>query len=267
MRALVMSVVLWSIGAAAAPLPSMRIEACGEHLPYGLPQPAATESRLICRFGYALEHDNLRKVPLWAAYTITPSRVLGCYPRTSGFSAEPSLPKGRRAELSDYTNSGYDRGHLVPNSDARWHMQVEDDTNVLSNAAPMDINLNRGAWKVLEDRVRVFVVERRSTMLIYAGPIFGPEDKAIGLGAVTVPSAFYKVIIDQRTRQVLAFIYPNAPIDAGRSTDLESFRVPYAEVVRQVGWVLPLPRDAVMSRAVWTTVEKTVADAKDCPIQ
>lgn len=235
----------------------MRIEACAEHLPYGIPAPVVEDSRQICRFGYALQHDNVRRVPLWTAYLLTPERALGCYPRTSGLSPEPAPPRGKRAEDSDYVNSGYDRGHMVPNNDARWHLQVEDDANVLSNTAPQNVTLNRGPWKLLEDRVRVFAVERRNPLLVYTGPIFVGEVGKIGTG-VAVPSAFYKVLVDRKTRQVLAYIYPNS----GVSGHPETFRVSYSEVVRQIGFILPLPADPVFSRATWTTIDTSVSDEK-----
>lgn len=257
MKALLASLLFVAASAFAAPLPSMKIEACTEHTPYGLPTPTVTESKQICRFGYALQHDNTKKVPLWVSYSLTPERVLGCFPRTSGFSAEPSIPKGKRAEDADYTSSGYDRGHMAPNNDMRWHLQVEDDANVLSNVAPQIPGLNRGAWKTLEDRVRAMVYERRNPILVYAGPILSEGDKIIGNGVV-VPSFFYKVLVDQKTRQVLAFIYPNEDV----SGDPETFRVPYSEVVRRTGFILPLPADPVMSRSVWTTIEKSLSDER-----
>lgn len=248
--------------AHAAPLPTMPIKACIEHTPYGVAYAVVPESKHICRFGYALQHDNRRKVPLWVSYTITPSRALGCFPRTSGFSPEPSVSVGKRAEDSDYANTGFDRGHMAPNNDMRWHIQVEDDANTLSNAAPQHITLNRGPWKILEDRVRVLTLERGNPILIYAGPIFSPTDKVIGINKVVVPSAFYKVLVDQKTKEVVSFIYPNTSV----SGDPSAFVVPYAEVVKRISFNLPVPVDAVFSTTMWNTVEKTVADAKDCPI-
>ena len=261
-RALLWVWLLVGLHSQAAPLPSMPIKACVEHTPYGLPAPAVADSKQVCRFGYALQHDNRKKVPLWVAYTITPERALGCFPRTSGFSAEPSVPAGKRAEDTDYANSGYDRGHLAPNNDMRWHMQVEDDANVLSNAAPQNANLNRGAWKMLEDRVRVLTVERKSPILVYAGPILSLDDKVIGLNKVTVPTAFYKVLVDRRTKEVVAFIYPNREV----SGDPGAFMVPYETVIAQIGFVLPLPTNPIFSTAPWNTTEKTVTDIKDCLI-
>jgi len=258
MRTFLLTLLLAASSVLAAPLPSMKIEACGEHLPYGVPSATSIDSENICRFGYALQHDNVKKVPLWVAYSLTPDRVLGCYPRTSGFSAEPSVPRGKRAEDSDYTGSGYDRGHMAPNNDMRWHMQVEDDANVLSNTAPQAPGLNRGAWKQLEDKVRAIVYERRSPVLVYSGPIFSPDSVTIGEGKVAVPASFFKVLVDQKTKQVLAYIYPNTDI----SGDPELFRVSYAEVVRQAGFILPLPSDPVMSRSTWPTVEKSLSDER-----
>lgn len=261
MRYVLAIILLFVAQAQAAPTLSLRMAVCNEHLPFGIPAPVVKDSKQICRFGYATQHDNSRKVPLWVAYTLTPEHALGCYPRTSGFSPEPSVPVGKRAEDSDYTNSGFDRGHLASNNDMRWHLQVEDDVNVLSVTAPKNITLNRGAWKMLEDRARVYAVEQWTDILIYAGPIFSPDDKTIGLNKVVVPNAFYRVLVNLKTRQVVAFIYPNA----GVSGPPDDFRVPYEEVVARIGFTLPLPEDPVMSQAMWPINAKTVTDARDCP--
>lgn len=49
---------------------------------------------------------------------------------------------------TDYTNSGYDRGHLVPNAD------YGKDTYYITNAVPMVPKFNRGVWAKHEDYLR-----------------------------------------------------------------------------------------------------------------
>lgn len=48
----------------------------------------------------------------------------------------------------DYTNSGYDKGHLVPSAD------LGCDTNYMSNMVPMAPNLNRKMWSGSEAEIR-----------------------------------------------------------------------------------------------------------------
>jgi DNA/RNA endonuclease G (NUC1) len=59
----------------------------------------------------------------------------------------------------DYTNTGYDRGHLVPNAD------LGVSTYYISNVVPMVPGFNRGIWKTSEQEIR----DRYRSKLIYKG--------------------------------------------------------------------------------------------------
>lgn len=59
----------------------------------------------------------------------------------------------------DYTNTGYDRGHLVPNAD------YGTDTYFISNAVPMVPAFNRGMWRISEQMIR----DKYKGKLIYKG--------------------------------------------------------------------------------------------------
>lgn len=48
----------------------------------------------------------------------------------------------------DYTNTGFDRGHLVPNAD------YGSDTYIISNAVPMQPKFNQGSWRKSEEFIR-----------------------------------------------------------------------------------------------------------------
>jgi DNA/RNA endonuclease G (NUC1) len=60
---------------------------------------------------------------------------------------------------NDYTNSGYDRGHLVPNAD------YGADTFIITNVVPMLSAFNRGSWKKSEKNIR----DMYKRKLIYKG--------------------------------------------------------------------------------------------------
>lgn len=94
----------------------------------------------------------------------------------------------------DYTNTGYDRGHMVPAADADDPNEMSD-TFLMTNMTPQLPSVNRVAWKNLEDRVR-------STPFkwVVTGAYYGPSPKCdvnvkcIGKKAkVPVPIFLYKV--------------------------------------------------------------------------
>src|SRR5207247_1380708 len=132
------------------------------------------------RKGFVLLHDDTRKVPLWCAYKMIPA-WLSDRPRldNSAFKPDPDLPRGSRAELSDYRNAGFDRGHMVPSDDMRRSDAIQAECFYLSNMVPQDSLLNERAWKKLEERVRGWIKESDETY-ICAGPVFGMPLKTIG---------------------------------------------------------------------------------------
>ena len=208
------------------------MEQCREHVPYGEPSTRQLDTTKVCRQGYALQHDNKAKIPIWVSYTLTPRRAVGCSARTSDWDADPAIRRGSRAEPKDYAKSGYDIGHMANNNDMRWDAQVEIESNVLSNAAPQFPSLNRGPWRQLEDQTRAWVLSRNTNILVIVGPIYDSRaPTTIGNNRVTVPKAFYKVLVDQKTKEVLVFIYP-ATATRG---DPGAFRTSLAEVQRQSG--------------------------------
>lgn len=87
----------------------------------------------------------------------------------------------------DYTNSGYDRGHMVPAANADDPNEMSD-TFLMTNMTPQLPSVNRVAWRMLEDRVR-------STPFKYVitGAYYGPNPKRIGKRGVPVPDMLYKV--------------------------------------------------------------------------
>jgi len=54
----------------------------------------------------------------------------------SDFQADLSVPGMFRARNSDYWNSGYDRGHLVPAGDIKSSQEALNQTFILSNVSP-----------------------------------------------------------------------------------------------------------------------------------
>lgn len=248
---------------ASTPRLSKPMSECAQHLPYGQPASAREDVTAICREGYALLHDNHAKIPVWVSYVLTPQEVLGCAVRTSDWDPDPSLYPGKRAEPRDYAKSGFDIGHMANSADMRWDVQVEIESNTLSNAAPQRPALNRGPWRQLEDQVRAWVLYRSSAIVVYVGPIYSASGQTIGPNRVLVPHAFWKVLVDQKTNQVLAFIYP---AEAARGQP-EQFRTTVAEVQRQTGVTLPLPKTPVFSSYTWASPSKTAGKerATACP--
>ncbi len=52
------------------------------------------------------------------------------------FYEEEQLPEEYRAEYSDYTHSGYDRGHMAPDASFDWSIESLEATYSMANIIP-----------------------------------------------------------------------------------------------------------------------------------
>lgn len=236
---LVISLSSWA-WTQTAPRP---LSQCIVDAPYGF--PAGKKGVDQCRLAYATTIDVQAKLPIWTVWTITPTEAIGCIARTNAFVADQTFPKGQRAEVEDYAGTGYDKGHVAPDGDLSFDQQVEYESFLMTNMMPQSGGLNRGIWKLLETYTRGYVVQRNTTVTVYAGPIYSPGDKTIGANKVVVPHAFYKILIDNKTKEVLAFIFPHT---GNQGNDLDVVLSTVAEIERQTGLKFPLPQGAVLGK-------------------
>jgi len=205
------------------------LEDCQEYTKYGVP---ATSGDILCRKGYLLAHDPVRKTPIWVIEHLTVDKVNGSLPRKDSFKADPDLPKGRRAELADYKKSGYDQGHMAPSADMAWDEQAMSESFYLSNMVPqVGIGMNRGIWKDLEDKVRKWTLDRKS-MYVFTGPIYSDNYESIGENEVAVPNHLYKIVFDPERNEAISFIMPNRQL---KSSDMPKFIVTICEIENKTG--------------------------------
>lgn len=182
-------------------------------LPKGLEIPKYESSRggqLIKHIGYTLSYDADFKTPQWVAWELTAEEAEGTVPRAKKFLPDPDV-RGAKAYHSDYTHSGYDRGHMAPAADMKWSEEAMQESFYLSNVCPQNQNLNRGDWKDLEELEREWAA-RYGAVSIAAGPIYrSARPERIGANKVAVPDAFFKVLLVDYPKQPKAygFIFEN----------------------------------------------------------
>ena len=221
-----------------------------DNCPLGAPKHKAGVdlglTRLIHRKGYVLEHSATDKIPLWVCERVTPSQVSGSLhrPKPEPFASDPQLEKGRRAELSDYRRSGFDRGHQAPSGDQTVDRTLQKETYYLSNMCPQYGALNQKIWQQLEDQVRSLAV-KSGTVYVVTGPMFYDEaednsktadgyveHQVIGNG-VAIPTHFYKIVLwkdKQDEWQGVAFVMKNQK---------QAFPKPYdfSRYIHPIRWV------------------------------
>ncbi len=231
---------------------------CAAQIPYGQPVGRKQSTTVLCRIAYILEHDNNAKIPEWVAYVLTPEHAIGCNVRSNAFTSDKDLLPGKRSEMKDYSKSGYDIGHQANDSDMAWDVNVERQSFLLSNMAPQLPGFNRGIWKKLEDQTRGWVIDRQHPILIYVGPVYSTQDKTIGTTGVIVPHAFYKILIDTVTNEVMVFEF----IHQSASGSLDQFITSLAKVQQDTGIVFPMPKNVKFVTATWSAKDKSAVKTK-----
>ena len=162
----------------------------------GLEIPQYESSRggqIIRHLGYTVSYDADFKTPQWVGWELTAEKAQGTTPRYNKFQPDPEVI-GAKAYTKDYSNSGYDRGHMAPAGDMKWSEQAMRESFYMTNVCPQNRNLNRGDWKDLEELERNWAIEY-GCVSITAGPIYTSKKPArIGANKVAVPDGFFKVL-------------------------------------------------------------------------
>ena len=220
-----------------APFPPAQ---CQAHAPYGFPQTAGVQP--LCQQAYLVGYDAAAKLPKYVTYELLPQNALGCVARTNAFAANQFVPNG--AVPGDYAGTGYDKGHMAPDGDLSWDPQVEYESFLMTNMSPQAGSLNRGIWKLLETSVRGWAVQRNQSYTVYVGGVYGAGDKTIGKGVV-VPHGFYKIVINNQTKEIAGWAFPHVAPYPNLGNDLTKFRLPIAQIEQAGGVKFAFPQGAV----------------------
>lgn len=251
---LILNIVLWSVVTSQANAwtqrPPFAVQQCQQHAPYGYPQTNNVVP--ICQQAYLVAYDASAKLPKVVQHTLLPQNAIGCVARTNAFVANQYIQNG--ATPQDYAGTGYDKGHMVPDGDLSWDVQVEYESFLMTNMSPQAGSLNRGIWKLLETSVRGWAVQLNTPFTVYTGGIYDQNDKKIGNGVV-VPHGFYKIVINDKTGEVAGWYFPHTPPYPNLGNDLTKFRVPVAQIEQTSGVHFSFPQNA-----------KELAPGKEWPV-
>ena len=194
--------------AACCPATSSASDACFEGDPVsGL----FDDIEVIENAGYTVGFSPETLTPIWACYTFA---KVDEPPKLSRPKKNFNMHVSGEAVVrhKDYTNSGYDRGHLAPSSGIgkNFGKDAQIGTFKCSNICPQHPGLNQRCWERFEKQVAGFYADRFEKVWVVTGPIY--EDNCIELlSGVRVPEAFFKVIVAEIDGKVemLGVIMPN----------------------------------------------------------
>ncbi len=194
--------------------------------------PTAT-GEIVYHTYYTLSYKEEDEQPEWVAYILTKKSIqLPNVKRAENFVPDPMVAT-YSATTDDYRGSGYTRGHLVPAGDMAFDETAMQETFYMSNMSPQLRQFNNGVWRELEENVRDWAYKADSLYVI-SGPILSNPIKKIGKkNKVTVPSAFYKVLLDNKgqEKKAIGFIIPHELSEKR----LETYMVPITQIEALTG--------------------------------
>jgi endonuclease G len=233
------------IDSFAAPTPTPPPPA-SVHLTLGNPSgavanTAAFDNYLMIKPQFAMAYHRDRGTPNWVSWHLD-SSWLGSTPRQDDFRADTTLPAGWYRVLgTDYSGSGYDRGHMTPSADRTLTVADNSSTFLMTNMIPQLPANNQGPWASLETYCRT-LAGSGNELYIVSGP-YGTQG-TIASGHVTVPSQTWKVIIVlasgtndaarvTTSTRVIAVVMPNS---GAINSDWRTYRVSVDQVEALTGY-------------------------------
>ncbi|MGH8334909.1 MAG: DNA/RNA non-specific endonuclease [Pseudomonas fluorescens] len=206
-------------------------DGCAELFPAANPinmasVPATMNPLALCSDSFAVLYSQTSKTPLVVVERLNSAQLLDAKgeERTNQFYPDPRIPKGGRAELSDYRGQhpAADRGHQAAAADAP-NQKAMAQSFALSNIVPQDPTNNRKIWSKVESDVRKFAQRADGNVFVFTGPLFDPGHSTIGDNKVWVPTRLFKLVYDYSSKRAWAYVLPNAEARIEKPMDYATF--------------------------------------------
>lgn len=160
-----------------------------------------TNNYLMVKTQYALAYNNSKGMANWVSWHLS-TAWKGTATRCDCFTQDGTLPTGYfRASTSNYTNTGFDRGHLCPSDDRDGSSSDNAATFLMTNITPQAPHLNQITWEALEEYCRTLITQGNELYIIAGGygtggsGSNGGTTNTIASGAINVPAHYWKVIV------------------------------------------------------------------------
>ena len=156
------------------------------------PDIANENNYLMEKPQYTLSYNRGKGTTNWTAWRLD-SNWIGTTPRQDDFRPDPALPAGWYQVLdSDYSGSGYDRGHMCPSGDRTNSIPNNSATFLMTNMVPQLAANNQGPWENFESYCRT-LAGQGNEIYIMSGP--SGNIGTIASGHVVVPAVTWKVVL------------------------------------------------------------------------
>jgi endonuclease G len=209
------------------------------HLAMGNPSGAlasitATTNYMLEKPQYIASYHKDRGVPNWVSWYLS-SAWVGSTARQDNFRPDTSLPAGwYQVTNTDYTGSGFDRGHNCPSADRTLTVTDNSATFFMTNMMPQAADNNQGPWASLENYCRTLINQGNELYIVagsygMGGTGLNGTFNTIAGGKITVPNRTWKVIV----------VLPTGTNDVARvgaNTRIIAIDMPNAQGIRNNSW-------------------------------
>lgn len=151
---------------------------------------------------YSVSYNRDRGAPNWVSWHLSDEWV-GTLTRVDTFRPDPGVPpEWYRVQSFDFSGSGFDRGHMVPNADRdkETSIPINQATFLMSNMLAQAPDNNQGPWAAFEAYLRTLLPANE--IYIVAGGAGtggsgsgGGTTTTIANGNVAVPNSTWKVAL------------------------------------------------------------------------
>ena len=215
------------------------------HEEFGVPEDEdKRDDYLIRRPQYIVSYNPFTHNPNWVSYNLS-AWWYGDVPRHKGqFLPDPELSDAMfKTTHKDYTNSGFDRGHMCRSEERTRTNEDNLSTFYMTNIIPQTHELNAGPWLRLERYCQSLCISFAKELYVIAGPVYTANPSGIGRD-IKVPSACFKIIVildkgqglssASTSTRIIAVVMPNSTSVADDSW--EQYRCTVDDVERATGY-------------------------------
>ncbi|MEO6390417.1 MAG: DNA/RNA non-specific endonuclease [Pyrinomonadaceae bacterium] len=245
-----------------------------DHLTMGNPSGATADvanfnNYLMPKPEYTIGYNRDRGTANWVSWHLDNS-WLGSAPRQDDFRPDPMIPAGWYAVTdTDFSGSGFDRGHHCPSADRTSSIPVNSATFLMTNMMPQSPDNNQGPWANFETYCRTVVAQGNELYILAGGTGIGGTGSnggvttTIASGHVTVPAFTWKIVVIlpvgnndaarvTKNTRTIAIIMPN--VQGIRSNPWQQYRVSINAVEALTGYdflsTVPRPIQHLVERQI-----------------